>query len=85
MTFRKSKLIHKRPGWPLLKHDALITKTRVMSAITELTPRKKTGRGKKSLPPSVVCIWFSSSLLWDRVCEYRKSTVKPPFFSGEES
>ena len=53
MTFRKSKLIHKRPGWPLLKHDALITKTRVMSAITELTPRKKTGRGKKSLSPSV--------------------------------
>ena len=75
-------MIHNRPGWPLLKHDALIAKTRVLSAITELTPRKKNGRGKKSLSPSVrdncrLCM-VSSTLLWDRVCEYHKSTIKPP-------
>ena len=40
-------------------------KTRVMSAITELAPRKKTGRGRKSLSPSVrdncrLCVKFGS-------------------------
>ena len=47
------------------KHDALIAKTRVMSVIAELTLRKKTRRGRKSLSPSVrdncrLCVKFGS-------------------------
>lgn len=47
------------------KHDALIAKTHVMSAIAELTLRKKTRRGRKSLSPSVgdnhlLCVKFVS-------------------------
>ena len=49
----------------MLKHDALIAKTRVTLAIAELTPKKKTGRGRKLLSPSVrdncrLCIKFGS-------------------------
>ena len=47
------------------KHDAFIAKTRIMSAIAELTLTKKTGRGRKSLSPSVrdncrLCVKFGS-------------------------
>ena len=60
MTFRKLKLIDNRPSRPALnfrgkcRNTMLFSpKTRVMSAIAELTPKKKTGRGRKSLSPSV--------------------------------
>ena len=45
MTFRKSKLID--------HGKCIITKICVMSVIVELTLKKKTGRGRKSLSPSV--------------------------------
>ena len=48
MTFRKSKLID--TGLPRSRE---ITKTCVMSAIAELTLKKKTCRGRKSASPSV--------------------------------
>ena len=60
MTFRKLKLSDNRPSRPALnfrgkcRNTMLFSpKTRVMSAIAELTPKKKTGRGRKSLSPSV--------------------------------
>ena len=60
MTFRKLKLIDNRPSRPALnfrgkcRNTMLFSpKTRVMSAIAELTPKKKTVRGRKSLSPSV--------------------------------
>ena len=47
------------------KHDALIAKTHVISAIAELTLRKKIGRGRNSLSPSMrdncrLCVKFGS-------------------------
>ena len=60
MTFRKLKLSDNRPSRPALnfrgkcRNTMLFSpKTRVMSAIAELTPKKKTGRGRRSLSPSV--------------------------------
>ena len=60
MTFRKLKLIDNRPSRPALnfhgkcRNTMLFSpKTRVMSVIAELTPEKKTGRGRKSLSPSL--------------------------------
>ena len=60
MTFRKLKLSDNRPSRPALnfrgkcRNTMLFSpKTRVMSAIAELTPKEKTGRGRKSLSPSV--------------------------------
>ena len=60
MTFRKLKLSDNRPSRPALnfrgkcRNTMLFSpKTRVMSAIAELTPKKKTGRGRKSLSSSV--------------------------------
>ena len=62
MTFRKPKVINNRPSWPALhfrgkcRNDALIAKTMVMSAIVELAPKEKTGRGRKPLSQYVIFI-----------------------------
>ena len=67
MTFRKSKLFITGLAAPpppppppplnfsreMWKHDNLIAKTHVMSAIAELTLTKKTGSGRKTLSPSM--------------------------------
>ena len=74
MTFRKSKLIDNWRSWLALnihwkfRNTMLLSpKPLVMSAIAELTPKKKIGRGRKLLSPSVrdnchSCVKFGS--LW---------------------